>query len=378
LKLDQPGAMIVVMPRRPRYQRWRPPAWSSIGATLALVAACSGSGAPDFFTGPPLPHGGTGGSAGKAPGSGGSSDAAGAGNEGGAPDGTGGTGAGEPAVGGTSGTAGSGTTGGSAGLASGGTPSIGGASGTAGDTATGGVGGTGGDGLGGAGGLAGSQGAGTGGADPTAGATGSGGSVAGTDGLGGTGGTGTCEPTEPSYEICDGVDNDCEDGIDGAGVCPDGCVGAVYDKHRYLLCHGEQTYTRMQAHSLCNSLGEVLDVPLDLARVETEDENDFLLEFLPANADTHVIWISATDSTNAGSPREGSWVWGPEGQALLFYEDDTVIDGLFAYWAEGEPDDGRSSASEDCGVIDPESDYHWDDRVCSDETEMFLCEQLDG
>jgi hypothetical protein len=355
---------------------------------LALVAACSGSGAPDFFPGPPVPHGGN---AGKASGSGGSGDAAGAGDEGGAPDGTGGTipgGAGEPATGGTAGmsaTGGSTTTGGSAGLAGGaGTPSIGGAGGTAGDTATSGAGGSGGDGTGGGGGLAGSSGAGVGGADPTAGMTGTGGSVAGTagtDGLGGmvgTGGKSGCEPTDPADEICDGIDNDCQDGIDDDGACPDGCVGATYDKHRYLLCHSEQTYTRMQAHSLCNDLGDELDVPLDLARVESEDENDFLVEFLSANPDYHLIWMSATDSMNAGSPREGSWVWGPEDRALLFYDDDEVVDGMFAYWAEGEPNDGGVlGASEDCGVFDPDRDYHWDDRVCSEETEMFLCEQLD-
>jgi hypothetical protein len=225
-----------------------------------------------------------------------------------------------------------------------------------------------------------------GGLEPVAGtggsSAGSGGSDAGTGGaagLGGMAGTGGgCVPTEPATEICDGVDNDCDDGVDDGGVCPDDCVGAVLGKHRYLLCHGPFSLTRTEARTECVDHGEELGVTMDLVRVESEAENGFLVDLIEEYPDSHAVWMSATDSSMAGAPGEGSWIWGPQDQALLFYEDGKVVDGLFAGWADEQPDDGGGPGSmENCAAFEPAYDYQWDDRACTEDTDMFLCEQLD-
>jgi hypothetical protein len=333
---------------------------------------------------------GKGGSAG----SGGSGGAASGGSDGGAPDATGGTGnapggAGETSTGGSSETGGSTSTGGSGGGAgTGGSTATGGTGGdsTTGGTSQGGMFGSAGDGTGGMGLAGGATSGGTGGLAPTAGTTGaagSGGSDPGTGGGAGMAGMagkgGGCMPTEPEDEICDGVDNDCKGGVDNGNVCPSDCVGGVFGKHTYLLCHGDWQYTRQEARAECNARGDELGLTLELVRVESEAENDFLMELITLIDDGHPIWMGAGDGTMTGSEGEGSWVWGPSDYALVFYEDGEVVGDLFANWGEDQPDDGgfSSAMSEDCAVFAPAFDYRWDDRVCSDATEMYLCEQLD-
>src|SRR4029078_3185429 len=129
----------------------------------------------------------------------------------------------------------------------------------------------------------------------------------------GMGGSPTCVPSVPSTEICDGIDNDFHDGIDGPGVCHEGWLGATYDDHRYLLCSGigNYTYTRTEAHDACQSHGDDLDTTFDLVRVNSADETSFVLVLIAAQGVTDRVWNAASDSSMASvDSTEGTWVWG--------------------------------------------------------------------
>ncbi|HSU38117.1 MAG TPA: C-type lectin domain-containing protein [Polyangiaceae bacterium] len=364
--------------------------WATV-AVLGIVVACSGKD-KSFFDAPPIAHttggkaGATSGKAGRAGIGGGAGTALGkgggatSGETGGAMDGMAGAGeGGMPATGGSGGSGahggsmagGSTATGGSGGAGLGGTTTIGG-SGGAGAGGTAGNGGSGTAGLGasaGTGGLGGSSG--LGGTGATAGLGGAGASA-------GMGGASTCVPTVPSTEICDGIDNDCHGGIDGPGVCPDGCFGAIYDDHRYLLCIGvgNYTYTRTEAHDACVSHGDHLDTTLDLVRVNSAEENAFVLGFIADHDVSDPVWNGASDSSmsSVGSS-EGTWVWGSSDNGATFYRDDSPVSDRYNDWAPGQPDNDGSGTGEDCAVFDPAKNWHWDDVSCSDETSTFVCEE---
>lgn len=321
-----------------------------------LVAACSGPSENDFFGAP-----GVGGSGGSGAGSGGTANAGSgaggagkggsAGSVGGAMSGVGG-GAGTEAKGGAAGTETGGTagteTGGTAGTGSGGT--AGSETGGTAGTETGGVAGT-------TGGTAGSNEAGAG----------------GTNDAGAAGAPPTCAPPTcvPEDERCDGVDNDCENGIDDGNVCPDDCVGAHFEGHDYLICPEENSgplgggRAWGQARTYCVMEGKVL------VHLETEAEATFVYTQL-AKLDLGLdAWMGATDR------EEDEWSW--EGTTMLdvvkFYDHDTemAVDGFFIDWREGEPND---DGGEDCGAIEDQGDgtYLWDDRSCTEQLDLFVCE----
>lgn len=312
----------------------------------ALVAACSSPRENDFFGDDPPGMSGSGGSAAGTGGSGGTDTGGSAGSSGGSMSGAGGS-AGTDAVGGSAGTETGGTaggeTGGTAGTGSGGT--AGGETGGTGGTDTGGVAGT-------SAGTAGTSDAGS----------------AGMNEAGAAGAPPTCVPEE---ERCDGIDNDCENGIDDGNVCPDECVGAHFEGHDYLFCPEESSgplgggRTWAQARMYCVMQDKVL------VHLETEAEAKFVYAEL-AKLDLGLdAWMGATDRV------EDEWSW--EGatmlDSVLFYDADSemVVDGFFVDWREGEPND---DGGEDCGVIEDQGEgtYLWDDRACNEEQELFVCE----
>ena len=316
----------------------------------ALVVACSGPSETDFFGDDPPGSGATGGNMAGAGGTGANGGSAGSGvmaGTGGSMSGTGGT-AGTETTGGSGGTAGS-ETGGTAGSETGGT-----AGNETGGTAGVETGGTAGAGSGGV--------AGSGAGSPS--------TEAGAGGMNEAGAAGgpSCVPEE---ERCDGIDNDCEDGIDDGGVCPDGCVGGHFEGHDYLFCETENG-GRLgdglpwgQARNACVMEDKVL------VHLETESEAKFVYQKL-AELDLGVdAWMGATDRV------EDEWCW--EGTTMLncvkFYDHDTemAVDGYFIDWRDGEPNDG---GNEDCGVIEDQGDgtFLWDDRSCTEEQELYVCE----
>jgi hypothetical protein len=318
-----------------------------------LVAACSGPSENDFFGDDPPGVGGsggsgagTGGSANAGSGTGGSTGKAGSAGSGGSMSGTGGS-AGTEAKGGSAGTETGGTagteTGGTAGTGSGGT--AGGETGGTAGAETGGTAGT-------TGGSAGANEAGAG----------------GTNDAGAAGAPPTCVPED---ERCDGIDNDCENGIDDGNVCPDDCVGAHFEGHDYLICPEENSgplgggRAWGQARTYCVMEDKVL------VHLETEAEAKFVYAEL-AKLDLGLdAWMGATDR------EEDEWSW--EGTTMLdlvqFYDADTemAVDGFFIDWREGEPND---DGGEDCGAIEDQGDgtYLWDDRSCTEPLDLFVCE----
>jgi len=279
--------------------------------------------------------------------------------------------------------------------ATGGATSSGGRGGT---TAAGGatsLGGTGGDAVstggttGGASGSAGTGGsaiAGGGGVAGGGAGTDASGGVAGTAGLGGfgafagagTGGSATCVPTVPPDEICDGIDNDCHGGIDDQGVCPAGCVGAVDSDHRYLLCTGpgDTTYSRLDAHTACGDDGDAMGITLDLVRVNSAEEEAFLLGLIAANHVTGGVWNGASDSSSSGiGSTEGTWVWGSTTNGVTFYKDGAPVMNRYNDWAPGEPDNGGTGTAENCAIFDPALDWQWNDVNCLQKYASFICEE---
>jgi hypothetical protein len=309
--------------------------------------------------------------------------------EGGAPLDTGGVAeAGAP---GSGGSGGSGAEGGSTALggssARGGSTSSSGGMATGGSTATAGAGASSGGasdngGLGGGSGVAGMAGGsagasangGVGGVDATGG-------LAGLGANGGMSGAASCVPTVPPTEICDGIDNDCQNGIDDHGVCPAGCFGAIYSGHRYLLCEGtgQMTFNRNDAHTACVNHGTDLGLTLDLVRINSADEDAFVLGLIAAHQITDAVWNAASDSPMAPvNSTEGTWVWGNSDNGVVFYRAGAPVSNRYNDWASGQPVDGGGPGpgmNKDCAVFDPASDWHWVSVSCDTKTTAFVCEE---
>jgi hypothetical protein len=327
----------------------------SVASMLALVASCSSH--ENFFKEPPehLTRGGAAGSIGS--GTGGHSLASGAGGSSGQTGEAAGRGASSGAAtagnvgesGGVAGAARAGaSTGAAAGLASGGTTSAG----TGGEATQGGTTGR----------------AGTGG-DTEAGA-------AGTPEVGGSGG----ETCVPKPEVCDGIDNDCDDAIDEDGVCPAGCSAQTREGHVYLLCLFDDQTQQLdydQATTRCGDAGSALGlgVTLELARVESTAEEDFLKAWIVERATMDgMVWLGANDIE-----QEGRWVWGRGTDAVQFFVGSAQGGGTpymdrFNDFAAGRPNSANGE-DEDCGAFDSEFDWQWNDLVCSVPRLGFVCEQ---
>ncbi|HTQ04287.1 MAG TPA: lectin-like protein [Polyangiaceae bacterium] len=324
--------------------------------TLASAVVCACSGHPDFFDAPPVkPHFGGAGSSVAGQGGAASGGRGGVANTGGGTSADAGRGGASMAVAGapgsaagqtnTAGTAAGGGSVASAGLA-GAPASVAGSGGTTGEAA------------------------GEGGMSTASGGT----SAAG--GLTGTGG----QPCVPSPEVCDGLDNDCNGAVDEGGACPDGCTAQTRDGHVYLLCLLNDPSAQLDydaATMACASAGTTLGlgVTLELARLESADENDFAKAWIVSQATTDgMVWFGANDID-----QEGRWVWGRGADAVQFFTQSdggggTPYMGRFNDFAAGEPNDSNG-ADEDCGSLDSEYAWQWNDLVCMKPRLGFLCEQ---
>lgn len=211
-------------------------------------------------------------------------------------------------------------------------------------------------------------------------ATGGNGGAGGTEaagGMGGNAGTGgaSCTPTD---EVCDGADNDCDDDVDEGGTCPEGCVGANFEKHRYLFCDRPRASAgnSQPARSWRQAMQYCQNRDLNLALIESDEENAFIYETLVRLDLGGDVWMGATDQED-----EELWSWAVGDDSddwIPFYDqaDHEPIDDAFNDWRSGEPND---DGGEDCGIFEDlgGDEWAWDDRDCQTQFELFVCESLD-
>jgi hypothetical protein len=278
--------------------------------------------------------------------------------------------------------------GGSAGTSAAGSASAGraGAGGDGVGGATGG--GSGADGgTGGGGAMGGNESAGNGGTGGSnGGSAGVGGVAAGTGGLGeaglageiGMAGAGS-EPCVAEQEVCDGLDNDCDDESDEEG-CPADCTAKVYEGHSYLLCMTTEEDDQLAysgANGYCDDAESALDLgfSMALARIESHDESEVMKAWVRASAPSNgTIWIGANDLDD-----ENTWVWGRGPNAVQFFQGSNrgggkPVDGAFNDFAPDRPN-AANGDEEDCGAMESELDWQWNDAICSRPRLGFLCEQ---
>jgi len=181
---------------------------------------------------------------------------------------------------------------------------------------------------------------------------------------------------EPSAEVCDGVDNDCDGLVDPEQTCPDGCAGFALAQRAYMFC--PEPEDRGIALARCEAQN------MRLVWIEDETENDALVlhitELGLADDDDELITqIGASDAED-----EDEWLWvgnGASPDGFEFWEGNSADDdgepvaGAYQNWASVEPNDQNG---EDCAVLsvlgsENRDPGEWDDRNC-DEAFAFLCE----
>jgi hypothetical protein len=248
-------------------------------------------------------------------------------------------------------------------------------------SAGGGTGGVASEGQGGGLALAGSGGSTSLGTGAGAGGDGMGGGVAADAGVVDAGGLEDAGPPpipcEPSAEVCDGIDNDCDTVTDEGQTCREQCTGFALEGHGYMFC--TEPVDRGIALARCDA------EDMKLVWLETPEENAAVISALAAldlpNAGGEVLaQIGASDGDD-----EDEWRWIGNDSAFdgfQFWEgnsedddDAAAVGGAYENWAAGEPND---ASNEDCGVFtvtgnDLREPGEWDDQDCAEEV-PFVCE----
>jgi hypothetical protein len=185
-------------------------------------------------------------------------------------------------------------------------------------------------------------------------------------------------PCSENEELCDGLDNDCDGNTDEGNACAASCAGFALDERGYMFC--SDSVVRDAAADRCQLEG------MRLAWIETEEENDFLVESIasadvPDSDDEETLtFIGGSDSGN-----EGTWSWRGTGQiadGFQFWQGTSAAtggsapNGRFANWSDTEPND--TDGDEDCAVFsvlgnNNRAPGNWDDRDC-DALQPFVCE----
>jgi hypothetical protein len=202
-----------------------------------------------------------------------------------------------------------------------------------------------------------------------------------------TGGTGSEPDAAPSTpacipgaEVCDGLDNDCDDAVDEGAACPAACAGFALEGRGYMFC--SVAVSRAQALQRCALEG------MRLAWLETSAESvavraGIVDASVPAPEDNEemLTQIGASDADD-----EGSWFWVGNSVAVDGFQfwqggpaadDGEALNGAFAPWSSTEPND---TDGEDCGVIsvlggETRAPGDWDDRTCDADAPLpFVCE----
>jgi hypothetical protein len=182
----------------------------------------------------------------------------------------------------------------------------------------------------------------------------------------------------PSSEVCDGLDNDCDDDVDPGDTCGEACVGLALDGRGYMYC--SEAIPRAQALASCEARG------MHLAWLETPGESDALRDLIgaselpsPAGNAELLTQIGGSDAAV-----EGAWSWVGSGAiagGFQFWQGGSeaaggeVVQDAYVQWSEGEP---TGQVNEHCAALsvlggamhDPGV---WDDRSCN-EPLPYVCE----
>lgn len=160
-----------------------------------------------------------------------------------------------------------------------------------------------------------------------------------------------CEPLNSGInpdaeEVCDGVDNNCNQETDEDDVCWTGDCATVVtaDGSVLLFCPDEQTW--WGAQSTCEENGG------HLASIHDDVEQAFISNML-WQFDEGSWWIGGTDQW-----QEGSFKW----------KDDSPFD--YTHWTANEPN--NYNLDEHCVEMAEWASYSWNDRPCWSQL-PFIC-----
>lgn len=163
-----------------------------------------------------------------------------------------------------------------------------------------------------------------------------------------------CDDTDPELspaatEICDAIDNDCDELVDEFSTMNascNGCTLAALDGHSYALCPAPLAWA--DARTSCAAFGG------DLVAFDDDVEQGGVMAFTePASMGVGGWFFGLSDQTT-----EGAFVW-PDGSAPTFTS-----------WNDGEPND--AGGLEDCAEISLDTGG-WNDVPCSD-LRAYVCE----
>jgi hypothetical protein len=155
-----------------------------------------------------------------------------------------------------------------------------------------------------------------------------------------------------SAEVCDGLDNNCNGGVDEGNACPNGCVGLARQGAGYMFCSSNAMHKSwQQAQADCVAHG------MHLVRVDDAAENRFINDSAVNLGFLEQIWIGGIYTADASQ-----WQWTDGTPFFTSGSSGHPINGLYSNWTSGEPSNDGIDGCADKLFGDTEV---WEDRACS-------------
>jgi hypothetical protein len=169
-----------------------------------------------------------------------------------------------------------------------------------------------------------------------------------------------CDDSSPfvhpgAVEVCDGVDNDCDLGIDETG-CPPDATGSMWNGTPYLLLRTGRTWG--DARAACTAAN------LRIVEIETQAEQDHVWSL----AGGQTTWIGGTDDAT-----EGEWLWASGKKFWTGGFPGSAVAGVYSDWLAGtEPQ--NSAPGENCATLFAPHQGKWADEPCATRSYPAICE----
>lgn len=170
-------------------------------------------------------------------------------------------------------------------------------------------------------------------------------------------------------ELCDGIDNDCNEEIEPTGSCPTGCraIPSNSGPGLYMFCGTANWATASEG---------CIDQGMHLVHVNDDEENDWVIEM------TKSLFPSAGQVYFGGNDQatEGAWIWTDNNQR--FWTGGPIgsggmpVSGVYRNWSVNEPNNSSGGIPEHClaGILTGTLTYLWNDVPCNF-TYPFVCER---